>query len=86
MARKDVFKEDKFGVRFFTYNRKKYFVVNDLNGSCNKHTLAAINRYAFITIAPTLFASVAFGSLSRKSASPFLLFSITSTVAVSTTG
>lgn len=45
MLKKDVFQEDKFGVRFFIYNRKKYFVVNDLNGSANKHTLVAINRY-----------------------------------------
>ena len=45
MTRKDVFKEEKFGVRFFTYNHKKYFVVNDLNGSEGKQTLAAINRY-----------------------------------------
>ena len=45
MAKKDVFKEDKFGVRFFIYNRKKYFVVNDLNGSDGKQTLAAIHRY-----------------------------------------
>lgn len=45
MAKTDVFKEDKFGVRFFIYKRKKYFVVNDLNGSDNKATLAAIHRY-----------------------------------------
>lgn len=45
MAKKDVFQEDKFGVRFFIYNRKKYFVVSDLSGGYNKHSKGAIARF-----------------------------------------
>ena len=45
MTKKDVFQEDKFGVRFFIYNRKKYFVVNDLSGSAHKNSLKDIERY-----------------------------------------
>lgn len=45
MAKKDVFQEDKFGVRFFIYKRKKYFVVTDLSGSYNKKSKEAIDRF-----------------------------------------
>ena len=45
MTKKDVFQEDKFGVRFFIYNRKKYFVVNDLRGCANQESLPAIQRF-----------------------------------------